>query len=135
MKKIREKYIDQVVWIVSAVPEVCGSVVSQYMVELLGFSGKGDPLGTVSVSSVVEPRVLVFQVTNYRYWLGNSLKYYLLEYDTYGSSVATWQWVQVKNPRAKRINLNCNGNISFDLKGVLDFKRNLLLFITGFTKR
>ena len=55
MKKIREKLIGQVVWIVSAVPEVCDSVV-----ELLGCSVEGDPLGTVSVSSVVEPRVLFF---------------------------------------------------------------------------
>ena len=30
------------------------------MVEFLGFSVEGDPLGTVSVSSVVEPRVLFF---------------------------------------------------------------------------
>ena len=32
------------------------------MVEFLGFSVEGDPLGTVSVSSVVEPRVLFFHV-------------------------------------------------------------------------
>ena len=59
MKNTKEKNIGQVVWIVSAVPELDGSVVLLgFSVLLLGFSVLGPSL--VMPCSVVGP-VLVFQ--------------------------------------------------------------------------